>query len=134
MRVLRIGIVSWLILGLGTSAFAGDLQTSIAKAVEQQSAQSQGGSSKMGKGYLWGGSMLFAAGIGTALYGFLHNTHGAHPTFGEAQATNVKLGSAGIVIAFGGGMLLLVGERRSKGSPSLTFGPGRMTLSKQLSW
>jgi hypothetical protein len=134
MRVLRIGIVSWLILGLGTSAFAGDLSTSIAKAVEQQSPQGQTGSSKMAKGYLWGGSMLFAAGIGTAFYGFLNNTHGPHPTFGEATATNVKLGSAGIVTAAAGGMLLLAGERHSKHSPSVTFGPGRMTISKQLSW
>jgi hypothetical protein len=131
MRVLRIGIVSWLILGLGTSAFAGDLQTSIAKAVQQQGQSPRG---PMPKGYLWGGAILFAAGIGTAFYGFLNNTHGPHPTFGEATATNVKLGSAGIVTAFAGGMLLLVGERHSRRSPSVTFGPGRMTLSKQLSW
>ena len=36
MRALRTGIVALIVTGFATSTFAGDLQQSIAKAVEQQ--------------------------------------------------------------------------------------------------
>ena len=131
MRVLRIGVTSLLVVGLSTSAFAGDLQASIAKAARQQA---QTGHGPMPKGYVWAGGALFAGGIGAAFYGFLHNQHTGYPTYGEATATNVQLGSAGIVAATVGGTLLFLGQRKARSSPSLTFGPDRVTVSKQLSW
>lgn len=134
MKLLRIIVAALLVAGLSTSALADDFQASIAKAVEQQ-GQGQTGRAPIQKGYLWGGAVLFAGGMTAAIYGFLHNEHTGYPTFGEASATNVKLGSAGLVAASAGGLLLFLGQRQHSGrAPSLTFGPGRVTLAKQLSW
>ena len=135
MKLLRIVVAALLVVGLSTSAFADDFQASIAKAVEQQGQTGQTGRAPIQKGYLWAGAVLFAGGMTAALYGFLHNEHTGYPTFGEASATNVKLGSAGLVAASAGGLLLFLGQRQHSGrAPSLTFGPGRVTLAKQLSW
>ena len=131
MRVLRICVTSLLVVGLSTSAFAGDLQASIAKAARQEA---QTGHRPMPKGYVWAGGVLFAGGMGAALYGFLHNRHTGYPTYGEATATNVQLGSAGIVAAAAGGTILFLGERRARQSPTLTFGSGQVTVSKRVTW
>lgn len=131
MRILRIAVVSLLVVGLSTSALAGDLAAGIAKAAQQQT-QSQRGS--VPKGYLWAGTLLFAGGMAAAFYGYLHNEHTGYPEFGEAEATNVKLGTAGIVTAFVGGTVLFLGQRRARRSPTLTFGPGRVTVSKKVTW
>jgi hypothetical protein len=131
MRILRIAVVSLLIVSLSAPAFAGDLAASIAKAAQQQ-AKSEHAS--MPKEYLWCGTLLFAGGIGAALYGYLHNEHTGYPEFGEATATNVKLGSAGIVTAFAGGTILFLGVRRAQRSPAITVGPGKVTVSKQITW
>ena len=131
MRPMRI-MVAWLIIaGLSSSAFAGDLAASIAKAAEQQTQPQR---RSIPKGYLWTGTVLFAGGIAAAFYGYLHNEHTGYPEFGEADATNVKLGTAGIVTAFVGGTILFLGERRARRSPAVTFGPGRMTVTKQVTW
>jgi hypothetical protein len=138
MKLLRIVAASLLVVGLSTSAFAEDFQPSIAKAVEQQRQTGQTGHPPIQKGYLWAGGLLFAGGMTTAFYGFLHNKHTGYPTFGEATATDVKLGSAGLVMASAGGLLVFIGQRQHSSSsgraPSLTFGPGRVTLAKKLSW
>ena len=131
MRVLRIGVTSLLVIGLSTSSFAGDLQASIAKAARQQAQTER---APIPKGYVWAGGVLFAGGMGAALYGYLHSQHTGYPTYGEATATNVQVGSAGIVAAAVGGTVLFLGQRKARRSPSLTFGPGGVTVSKQLSW
>ena len=132
MRTLRI-IVAWFVIaGLSTSAFAGDLQTSIARAAQQQ-AQS-GGSQPIPRTYLWTGSALFVGGMTVGIYAFLHNRNGAIPTFDEATATNKPLGAAGLGMAFVGGTVLFLGARHARQAPTLTFGPGKATVSKQVSW
>ena len=131
MRILRI-ITAWFtIAGLSTPAFAGDLQKSIAHAVQEQ-AQTQ--DRPIPKGYLWAGSALFIGGMAAGVYGFLNNRNGDFPQVDEANATNKQLGAAGLGLAFVGGTILFLGSRHARQSPTLTFGPGRVKVTKQLSW
>ena len=137
MKILNIAIVSLLVLGLSTSALAGDLRAAIGNAAQQQASQQQttpNQSGPMPKSYLWLGTGLFVGGMAVGLNGFLNNKNGTFPEFGEATSTNVKMGAAGLSVAFVGGTLLFLGRRDARRSPSVTFGPGRVTLSKRVSW
>lgn len=134
MKLLRIVAASLLGVGMSTSAFADDFSSSIAKAVQDQRQIGQNDRTPHRKASLWGGAVLFAGGMTTAIYGFMHDRT-AYPVAGEATASNVKLGLSGLAVASGGGLLLFLGQRQpSRRAPSLTFGPGRMTISKHLSW
>ena len=132
MRILRVTATWLVIIGVSTSAFAGDLQASVARAVAQQ--QAQPASAPIPKGYLWLGTGLFVGGMTVGLYGFLNNRNGDFPQFGEATATNKYLGTAGLAAAFVGGTVLFLGTRQSRRSPAVMFGPGRVTVSQRLSW
>lgn len=140
MNILKIFIVSTLIVAMSSSVFAGDLHEAIAKATtaaEQTPGQQAPPRSDapMPKGYLWLGSGLFVGGLATALYGFLNNSNGDFPTFGEATSTNVKMGAAGLATAFAGGAILFLGKRKANGSTtSIALGPRQMTVSKRLTW
>lgn len=132
MKILRV-VITWLALaGVSTSAVAGDLQASVARAVAQQQTQSAGG--PIPKGYLWLGTGLFAGGMAIGVYGFLNNRNGEFPEFGEATATNKQLGTAGLITAFAGGTVLFLGTRHARRLPSLTFGPGKVAVSHTLAW
>ena len=131
MRPRRIAVAWLVIVGLSTSAFAGDLRSSVATAAQQQASSSD---KPIPKGYLWAGSALFVGGMTIGIYAFLHNRNGGIPRFNEATATNKPLGAAGLGLAFVGGTILFLGERQSRGSPTLTFGPGRMRVTKQMTW
>ena len=136
MKILNIAIVSLLVLGLSTSALAGDLRAAVVNAAQQQASQQQttpNQSGPMPKSYLWLGTGLFVAGMAIGLNGFLNNSNGSFPEFGEATSTNVKMGAAGLSTAFAGGAILFLGKRASR-SPSISFGPGRVTISKRVSW
>jgi hypothetical protein len=132
MRTVRIVVVWFAIAGLSTSAFAGDLHESIAKAAAEQPAPPR--QTGIPKSYLWTGSALFVGGMTIGIYSFLHNRNGDIPRFDEANATNKQLGAAGLGLAFVGGTILFLGERQSRRSPTLTFGPGRVGVTKQLTW
>jgi len=129
MKSVRICVISLLIVGLSAPAVAGDLRESIAKASTGQTPSQRGG---IPKAYLWTGTTLFVTGMAVGLYGFLNNRNGEFPEFGEFDSTNRALGTAGLVTAFVGGTVLVLGERR--GSPSVTFGAGKMTVTKKLTW
>lgn len=131
MKAIRIGIVWLLIGGLSTPALAGDLRESMARAATEE-AQSQGGS--IPKAYLWTGTALFVGGMTVGLYAFLNNKNGKFPEFGEAEATNKPLGSAGLAAAFVGGTVLFLGSRRAGQSPAVTFRPGGVTVAKTVRW
>ena len=135
MRVLRTVIVALIVIGLGTSAFAGDLQQSIAKAAQQQPPPQQRAPSKgtSKKALMWSGAALFVGGMTFGLYSFINNKNGKFAEFGEANAVNKKAGTAGLATAFGGGVLMFLGSRQSN-SPSVTVGIGRVSVSKQVSW
>ena len=137
MRILNIVVVSWLVVGMSASAFAGDLHAAIANAAKEQTSQQQtspGENGPIPKGYLWLGSALFVGGMAVALNGFLNNSNGAFPEFGEATSTNVRIGAAGLAAAFAGGAVLFIGKRQASSSPSVTFGARRVTISQRLSW
>ena len=129
MRLTRVALAWLLITAIATPALAGDLRESITKAGTEQTPTR---GSSIPKPYLWAGSSLFVGGMAVGLYGFLNNKNGEFPEFGEADSTNRALGTAGLVTAFIGGTLLFLGERR--GSPSVNFGPGRMTVTKAVKW
>jgi len=132
MRLARPLIASLLIVGLSTSAFAGDLKDSIDRAAQQETAPS--GSIKMSKGYLISGASLFVAGMTMTVYGFLH-TNGGEFTSGEvSKESNTALGAAGLGVAAAGSAILFLGAQRAKKAPSLTFGPTGFKVSKQLTW
>jgi hypothetical protein len=131
MRALRITLVSLLVIGLSTSAFAGDLRASAAQTAQQPP---QAESKPMPKAYQWIGTGMFVGGMTVGLYAFVHNKNGQFPGQDEYYATNRGLGAAGLLTAFAGGTVLFLGKRRASHSPVLTFDPGRVTVSKQLSW
>jgi hypothetical protein len=127
-------MVTWVVIaGMSTPALAGDLQASIAKAVGQQPTQP--GPGPMPKQFLWAGTALFVGGMAVAINGFLNNRNGEFPEFGEADATDVKMGAAGLAAAFGGGLLLFLGKQKAGGpGPAITVEKGRVTASHQIRW
>ena len=132
MRALRTGVVALIMIGLATSALAGDLQQSIDNAAQQQ--QERAPSKGTSKPLVWAGTALFVGGMAVGLYSFINNKNGSFAEFGEANAVNKKLGAAGLATAFGGGVLIFLGSHQANRSPSVTVGPGQVKVSKQLSW
>ena len=132
MRALRTAIAALLVIGMTSSAFAGDLATSIAKAAQQEEARPQkSGSAKV---LMYTGAGLFVGGMAVGLLAFLNNTNGEFAEFGEANAVNKKLGAAGLLTAFGDGTLIFLGHQRAQKMPSITMAPGQVKVSKQVSW
>jgi hypothetical protein len=132
MRALRTAVATLLVIGLSTSAFAGDLEKSIANAAQQEAARSQ--ESGRSKAIMAAGTGLFVVGMAVGLYAFMNNTNGEFAEFGEANAVKKQLGAAGVGAAFAGGMVIFLGHNRAKHSPSVTVGAGQVKISKQLSW
>jgi len=128
MRILRIGTVWLMVLGATTSAVAGDLQKSIAKAVQQQSPQVETPPAPA-KGYAVVGGALLIGGVIATAYGFLHTT-----SFEQWQPAHVAVGAVGLGGVIAGGLILLNGQQRSTRSPSVTVGPHGVAVSKRLSW
>jgi hypothetical protein len=121
------------VIGLATSAFAGDLQQSVANAAQQPPPTQRAPSKDTSKALVWTGAALFVGGMTFGLYSFINNKNGSFSEFGEANAVNKKLGTVGLATAFGGGVLMFLGSHRSN-SPSVTVAPGRMSVSKHVSW
>jgi hypothetical protein len=132
MRIPRIVVVSLLIVGLSAPARAGDLRTSIEQAAQETARRPD--NQPIPKTYLWLGSSLFVGGMAVGLFAFMHDKNGQFPGTDEYNATDRKLGAAGLFTAFGGGMLLFIGKRQANRSPVVIFDPGRISLSKQVSW
>jgi drug/metabolite transporter (DMT)-like permease len=136
MKTLRI-IVAWVVIaGVATSALAGDLQTSAAKATKQpsQNKPETSGSKPMPRSYLWAGTALFVGGMAVGVYAFLNNRNGDFPGINEATATNKPLGAAGLGVAFVGGTILFLGQRKAKQSAELKVVPGGLAVTKTMTW
>lgn len=130
-------LTAWtLIIGMAAPAAAGDLATSVAKAVEQQdqAARPAATSRPMPKVYLWSGAALFAGGMVVGMNGFLNNRNGEFPGPGEAESTNVAMGVAGLATAVGGGMLLFLGKKHAAHMSSVSVAPGRVSAAARVSW
>ena len=136
MRTRRTLVIALLVIGLSTSAFAGDLGASIAQTAEQQRPEERrpSESKPIPKPYLWTGTGMFVGGMAVGLYAFIHNKNGQFPGDDEYYATNRALGAAGLLTAFGGGAVLLLGKRHANRSPMITFGPAGVKVSKNISW
>jgi len=125
-------LIAWvLVVGLSTSALAGDLSSSIAKAAEQQAAAQK---PKIEKTYAVLGGAMFAAGLALATYGFLHTKGGEFVSGEVSKESNTKLGATGLAIAGAGGAVLYLGSQKSKKSAAVSVGDGRVALSKRVSW
>lgn len=136
MKMFRLAMVGLLTASLsGAPAFAGELQDSIARAAANAATAQETPMVKTGgnKTAVFAGSALFVGGMTFGLYNFINNANGSNSEFGEATATNPKLGFVGLGTAFAGGMLMLAGSR-AKSLPSLTFGKQSVSLAKRISW
>jgi len=134
MKIIRIAIVATLALCLAGTAIAGDLNDSAEKAASAEQADATRHSTSAARVETIGGLAIFAAGMTAGLYAFINNKNGKFSEFGEAAATNKKLGAAGISLAFGGGMMMFLGTHAAKQLPTLTVGKGTVGVSKQVSW
>jgi hypothetical protein len=135
MRIIRIALVAALTLCVAGGALAGDLKDTADKAAASgDQTETTGRTSSRARVETVGGLALFAAGMTAGLYAFINNKNGKFSEFGEAAATNKKLGAAGISLAFGGGMMMFLGTHASKHLPSLTFGKGSVGMAKQITW
>jgi protein-S-isoprenylcysteine O-methyltransferase Ste14 len=128
MRILRIGVMWLMALGVSGSAVAGDLKKSIARAAEQQSAQVEAPPAPT-KGYALVGGALVIGGVVAVAYGFLHTK-----SFEEWQPAHIAVGSVGLGAVIAGGLVLLNGQDQATRSPSVAFGPHGVKVSKHLSW
>ena len=131
MKLARPLLASVVILGMSTSAFAGDLQDSIARAAQQQA---QAPSPKIDAGYLIPGVALFVAGMSMAVYGFLHTSGGEFVSGSVSKESKTGLGAAGLAVAGAGGAILFLGSQHAKRAPSVTIGPNRFAVSKRVTW
>ena len=131
MRMVRV-LIGWvLVVGLSTPALAGDLQSSIAKAADQQQPAQK---PRIEKTYAVLGGALFAGGLALATYSFLHTKGGEFVAGEVSKESKTELGAAGLAIAGAGGAVLYLGAQKSKRSASVTAGNGRIALSKRVSW
>jgi hypothetical protein len=131
MRTVRVLVASVLVVGLSTPAFAGDLLSSAAKALDQQERTQK---PSIEKKYAVLGGGLFAGGMALAVYGFLHTNGGEFVSGEVSKESKTKLGAAGLAVAGAGGAVLYFGSQKAKRSASVTVGAGRVALSKQISW
>jgi hypothetical protein len=137
MKPIRTGVVALLVAGLATPALAGDLASSVAKAAERagnNGQQEDRTPRESSKALVWTGGALFAGGMAVGLFAFIKNQNGSYAEFGEADATNKKVGAAGLAAAFAGGTLVFLGSHRAKRAPSVTVGVGHVSVAKRLSW
>ena len=133
MKRLRVFVASLAIAGIASSGFAGDLQQSIAKAVNEQD-QVKTGPTHVDQGYLISGGALFVAGLSMAVYGFLHTSGDEFVSGQVSKESNTQLGAAGLVLAGAGGAILFLGAHRSKVAPSVSVGRRGVTVAKHLTW
>ena len=135
MKLLRPTLILLVIVGLSVPSFAGDLQDSIARAAQTQPRdQEKGPPHKMDKAYLVSGSGLFIAGMSMAVYGFLHTSGGEFVSGAVSKESKTELGAAGLAVAGVGGAILFMGARNAKRAPSVSVGPGGITVNKRIAW
>lgn len=134
MKPFRFLLITALSIGLTAPAFAGDLRDSIAAAAATAAAEPIAPDKPpANKLVTLGGAAIFATGMVVGLNAFINNKNGKFSEFGEADAVNKKLGAAGIGMAFGGGMMMLLGHH-GKSAPTLSISGSRVTLGKAVSW
>ena len=134
MKIIRIALVAFLALSVAGTALAGDLKDSADKAASTEQTDATKHAGGGARVETIGGLAIFAAGMTAGLYAFINNKNGKFSEFGEATATNKKLGAAGISLAFGGGMMMFHGSHAARQLPTVTLGKGAVGVSKQVTW
>jgi hypothetical protein len=137
MRTLRSAVIACVVLGIATPAVAGDLQQSVARAATAaaQQPEERAPARSVSKPLVYSGAALFVTGMAVGLYAFINNQNGGFAEFGEANAVNKGLGTAGLVTAFAGGTMMFLGSHRgAQRAPSVAIGAGGVSVSKHLSW
>ena len=125
MSTLRTVVIALLVIGLSSPGWAAD---------QAQPAEGKAESKPIPRAYLWSGTGMFVGGMAVGLYAFIHNKNGQFPGQDEYYATNRTLGAVGLLTAFGGGAVLLLGKHRANRAPEITFGPAGVNVSKTISW
>ena len=147
-QLISMVVVGGLVVALGTPAFAQNPSSSAVAAAASPEAAVQPGQigagrpipaemsagRPSGRALTWTGAGLFVTGMSVGIYGFLNNSNGRFPEFGEAQATNTKIGVAGLTTAFAGGALMFIGHRLSRHAPDIQVSANRFSVSKSVSW
>jgi hypothetical protein len=128
MTILRIATTWMAVLALSTSAFAGDLQKSIDKAVQQQATHLETAKTGPKTSTVLGVSLL-VGGVAAAAFGFL-----SPKSFDEWQPSHVGVGVAGLGGIIAGGLVLLNGQDQASRSSSVKVGPHGVAVSKRVSW
>ena len=135
MKSIRTAVACALALCLSTSAFAGGLRESAEQAAAEGAQTQQMAPRPSGKTLVYSGTAVFAAGMATALFGFMRADNGEYTQFGEATSRNKQLGAAGIAAAFTGGTMMFVGSRGSRFLPtSLSVSQDGASVGKMVSW
>lgn len=121
-----------------TPAFAGDLRTSMKRAVAEAAQASVPKPAPTKNPYLAAAGALVLGGGVIAVYGFTHTTGvevGSNTTGTSVSAKethNTTLGVIGLGIAAVGGVLFSVGQK--KVSPQVSFTPRGASISSRWSW
>jgi hypothetical protein len=123
MKIVRTFVACVIALSLTAPAFA-----------QQPAAPAPGLNAPSGKALIYSGAAVFAAGMGTALYGFIRVGNGEFSTFGEATSRNKPLGAAGIAAAFAGGTMMFLGSRVQRYAPSITVSRSGLAVEKMVTW
>jgi hypothetical protein len=135
MTIIRTSVACALALSLSTTAFAGGLRESAEQAAAEGAQTQQMAPMPSGKTLVYTGSAVFAAGMATALYGFMRAGNGEYTQFGEATSRNKQLGAAGIAAAFTGGTMMFLGSRGSRFLPStVSISQDGASVGKMVSW
>ena len=135
MTIIRTAVACALALSLSTTAFAGGLRESAEQAAAEGAQTQQMAPMPAGKTLVYTGSAVFAAGMATALYGFMRAGNGEYTQFGEATSRNKPLGAAGIAAAFTGGTMMFLGSRGSRFLPSsVSVSQDGASVRKMVSW
>lgn len=135
MKIIRTSLACALALSLSTSAFGGSLRESAEQAAAEGAQTQQLTPMPPGKTLVYTGGAVFAAGMATALYGFMRAGNGEYTQFGEATSRNKPLGAAGIAAAFTGGAMMFLGSRGSRFLPSsVSVSQDGASVGKMVSW
>jgi hypothetical protein len=135
MTIIRTSVACVLALSLSTTAFAGGLRASAEQAAADAALTQQLTPMPSGNALVYTGGAVFAAGMVTALYGFMRAGNGEYTQFGEATSRNKGLGAAGIAAAFTGGTMMFLGSRGSRFLPSsVSVSQSGASVGKRVSW
>jgi len=139
MTMVRSCLTALLVLSLAAPGFAQTLDAATQAAAQQTPAPVPAAPASVpapsSKALVYGGAAVFAAGMATAMYGFIRVGNGKYSTFGEATSRNKPLGVAGLATAFGGGAMMFLGTRARRYAPStVALDRTGMSVEKTITW